>query len=84
MPITPENFPREGVEKPYVVVIHKDNQRERYALDRGYNLMKSADIDGCTIGDIVQSDVVVKAPYARPDWAKDLIGWIVLWFNYYD
>lgn len=71
--------------KPYIICMYANDLSKRFALDRGYRLMKDVDIDSCMIGDIVQVDSQSGIGYDHPAWADDLQDtWIILWFNYYD
>jgi hypothetical protein len=74
--------------KPYVVVMNKNDHNKRYALDRNYNLMHDMDeiINTCCIGDIVQVCTKPAASFDTPKWVEkeNPDNFISIWFNYYD
>ena len=76
--------------KPYVICMMEDEPDKRFALDRGYQLMPTADMDSCQIKDIVQIDHQVGLAYVKQNWVHELekeygeISWVIMWFNYYD
>lgn len=76
----------EEKQKPYVVILHKDDPKKRFALNRNYVLMKNPDIDSCMLKDYVQICEGVTASFTYPSWFKAEEGdsYITIWFNYFD
>lgn len=75
--------------KPYVVCMHKDNPKDRFALDRHYLLIPDHLVayDQTYIMDAVQITNQMPATFSQlPDWTNGVASdrCITMWFSYYD